>query len=127
MATQYEKYKDNPNLYLVTARFQGKNQGYSYLFTSQLLEPAIGDFGVILDNNNEYTLVNIMDVKPASHMQNNPSFGKYRWILSIVTSDRLAQQEATIGCLEASSDAPSQPDTITQSQPVENNPLDRLF
>ncbi len=129
MKTQYEKYKDNQNIHLVSARFQGGRQEYLYLFNSNELIPSVGDFGIILSNDNKYVMIEINNVAPASAMQPNPSFGKYGWILGAFPLDKLAEMKCDISIMESSDAGIVHPlvNTIKDSQQEEDNLLDRLF
>jgi len=94
--TQYQRHSNNPNVYLVTARFQNDkyNNQYSYLYLSVGgADPKVNDLGVVNTGNEGYKFVVITKIEPASKMLENPPFKKYGWIICVHPFDELSGAE----------------------------------
>lgn len=81
MIDQFEKYKNNPNVKIITCGFHGDNRGYSYLCD---FDVDVGDTVVARMRDGEMKCLTVQTVKGSSHIMPNPPFKKYAWVCGIV-------------------------------------------
>lgn len=102
MKSQKQKYINRPDILLVTASFLGDNRGYTYLCQAPV---KVGDAALAHQGGNEYKTLVIRKVGGVAEMQDNPSWGKYKWLIIIpaVIADDSVEVEDTF--IDESSDA----------------------
>lgn len=85
--TQKQKYINRSDIAFVTASFLGDDRGYSYLCQQPV---KVGDAGLHHVGGNEYKHVIVRKVGSVAEMQDNPSWGKYKWLIivpSVIADD----------------------------------------